>query len=361
MAQLGNKFIQNNAISGSKLRLGSTESVRSRNAGNTADISLIHANSTDQVEIPNTLYMAGNQIKNMLDPVASSDAATKAYVDNVAAGLSPKQSVAAATTAPLPANTYSNGNSGVGATLTGNSNGALAAVDGYVPVQGDRILVMNEAAAANNGIYVVTQSGTSGTPYILTRSLDADSPSDLKGAYTFALNGVTQTDNEFILTIASAITVGSTSLVFSNYGNSTTQAGNGISKSGAVLSANLGVGLTFSGSQIIAQTQGPGTLNTTGIDTQGNIKALRQVKSVFTLGAQDITNQYVDLSIVASTGSVQVIPTGGIVQHENADYVLNYTGGTSSKTRVSFIGDIGSGGGAALVVGDILNISCLTL
>ena len=47
-------------------------------------------------------------------PVNAGDAATKAYVDASAAGLSIKLTVAAATTAALsPANTYSNGSSGV--------------------------------------------------------------------------------------------------------------------------------------------------------------------------------------------------------------------------------------------------------
>lgn len=84
-----------------------------------------------------------------------------------------------ATTAALPANTYSNGTAGVGATLTGNSNGALPAQDGVTPVVGYRLLVKNEAATANNGIYVVTQVGTGGTPYILTRATDFDSPNNI--------------------------------------------------------------------------------------------------------------------------------------------------------------------------------------
>src|ERR1017187_1559400 len=51
-------------------------------------------------------------------PVNPSDAVTKAYADAIAQGLSVKRSVQEATAAALPANTYSNGASGVGATLT---------------------------------------------------------------------------------------------------------------------------------------------------------------------------------------------------------------------------------------------------
>ena len=80
--------------------------------------------------------------------------ANKAYVDQVAQGLDAKPSARAATTANLSA-TYSNGSAGVGATLTASSNGAIT-MDGVSPVVNDRILVKDQTAPAQNGIYVVT-------------------------------------------------------------------------------------------------------------------------------------------------------------------------------------------------------------
>src|SRR6185437_3191631 len=53
------------------------------------------------------------------------------------------QPVNAATITVLPACTYANGSLGVGATLTGNSNGALAAIDGVTLTQGQSVLVQN--------------------------------------------------------------------------------------------------------------------------------------------------------------------------------------------------------------------------
>jgi hypothetical protein len=96
-------------------------------------------------------------------PVGGTDIVNKLYADSIASGINFHQSVRLATAAALPANTYTNGTSGVGATLTANANGALS-VDGVAVAVGNRILVKNEAAGANNGVYVVTDTGSSGGP-----------------------------------------------------------------------------------------------------------------------------------------------------------------------------------------------------
>jgi hypothetical protein len=78
------------------------------------------------------------------------------------------------TTAALsPSPTYSNGTSGVGATLTASGNGVLQ-VDGVNAVLNDRILVKNQADPKQNGIYKVTTAGTISVPYVLTRATDCD-------------------------------------------------------------------------------------------------------------------------------------------------------------------------------------------
>ncbi len=90
------------------------------------------------------------KITSLATPVASTDAATKGYVDTVAQGLDPKPGATAATDAPLPACTYANGTSGVGATLTGDAAGALT-VDSYAVAAGDIILVKDQVAGLQNG------------------------------------------------------------------------------------------------------------------------------------------------------------------------------------------------------------------
>ena len=85
-------------------------------------------------------------------PTNSTDAATKAYADTIAAGINWHNSVEIATAAALPNTpTYSNGTSGVGATLTASANARLV-MDGANATTGDRVLVKNQASATQNGI-----------------------------------------------------------------------------------------------------------------------------------------------------------------------------------------------------------------
>src|SRR5262249_18352603 len=88
--------------------------------------------------------------------------------------LSRHADVRLATATVLPTNTYNNGSGGVGATLTGTANGALT-VDGVAVAASDRILVKNEATQSKNGIYTVSNIGSAGAPYVLTRATDANS------------------------------------------------------------------------------------------------------------------------------------------------------------------------------------------
>jgi hypothetical protein len=78
-----------------------------------------------------------------------------------------------ATTGALPACTYDNGDTGYGATLTANANGALS-IDGIAVVAGHRILVKDQVDTTQNGIYVATNAGGASAEFVLTRATDYD-------------------------------------------------------------------------------------------------------------------------------------------------------------------------------------------
>ena len=162
--------------------------------------------------------------------------ATKEYVDAVKTGLDPKDSAVMATTANLNY-TYSNGSSGVGATLTASGNGAVT-IDGIATATANqRVLVKDQTDAEENGIYYVSTVSGSGTTLVLTRTTDADSADELNGgAHIWIEQGSTNADSGWVCTNDSAITLGTTDIAFAQFsGAGQITAGDALTKSGNTL------------------------------------------------------------------------------------------------------------------------------
>ena len=162
------------------------------------------------------LAMNSQKITGLADPASAQDAATKSYVDGVAQGLSAKDSVRAATTeAETLASDFANGQ----------------AIDGVTLATGDRILIKNQAAGAENGIYTVNASGAP------TRAVDFDANAEVaKGAFIFVEEGTTNADAGFVLTTDGTITLGTTALAFTQFsGAGDITAGSALTKSGNTL------------------------------------------------------------------------------------------------------------------------------
>lgn len=125
-----------------------------------------------------------------------------------------KQACVSSTNVALPACTYNNGTLGVGATLTANANGALtsASLDGYLTAAvGDRVYVSGEAAAANDGIYTITNLGSAGTKWVLTRAVDMQRADQFPGA-SFVIWGGTHGNVLGVITNTGTFVVGTTAI-----------------------------------------------------------------------------------------------------------------------------------------------------
>jgi len=123
-----------------------------------------------------------------------------------------------ATTDNLTA-TYANGTSGVGATLTNSGTQAALVIDGVTLAVGNRVLVKDQTAALQNGIYTVTNIGSTTTNWVLTRATDFDSPSQMvRGKTIDVISGSVNAAATWMLT-SIVIAVGTDSITFAQLSN----------------------------------------------------------------------------------------------------------------------------------------------
>ena len=197
------------------------------NSGVTAS-SLTSVGSLNGLTIASTqtVSMGSNRVTNVGTPTAASDAATKAYVDNVSTGVNIHDAVVAATTGTIAgvyaagsttANPPGDGGTGVGATITYSATGVVTLDTSVTLAAGDRVLVKDGVTAAAgassiaNGVYVVTTAGAVGTAAILTRATDADNShfGDLSaGDLVYVIGGSTHGGDQFVQTTKGTATQG---------------------------------------------------------------------------------------------------------------------------------------------------------
>ena len=155
-------------------------------------------------------------------PVNPLDITNKAYVDAVAQGLDIKDSVVASTTGNI--------------TLSGTQT-----VDGIALVAGDRCLVKDQTAAADNGIYVVSASAWA-------RSTDMSTWAQVPGAFTFIETGTTLADTGWVCTSNAGGTIGVTAINFTQFSGGTSYtAGTGLTLTGSVFSLTNPVAINLGG------------------------------------------------------------------------------------------------------------------
>lgn len=141
---------------------------------------------------------------------------------------------------------------GTNITLAG---GAPNTLDGVALAANDRILVKDQAAGSQNGIYYVATLGT-GANGTWTRATDADGAGELtSGAIIAVEEGTLYADSQWMLTTDGAITLGTTALNFTRKDSSTAATGfrNKIINGGmAVDQRNAGAAQTFTAAAALA-------------------------------------------------------------------------------------------------------------
>ena len=282
VAAIGN--IVSNANVVTDLIAGRTSSITITAAGTNQNINLVPT-GTGFVNVGNFI------ISNVATPVASTDAATKQYVDDVAQGLSVHASCGAATPDPLATLssgtvTYNNGTAGVGATLI--TTGTYTLIDGVnVASAGFRILVKDEANTAHNGIYTYTNGTT------LTRAVDFNTAVEIAGGdFTFVTGG-TEYNSTGWVQIDEVTVVGTDPIVWEQFsGAGQYAAGTGLTLTGTTFS--------ITNTTVTAGAYGNGDYNATfTVNSQGQLSAAANV--AITANAANLTGTTLAATIVNSS------------------------------------------------------------
>jgi hypothetical protein len=163
--------------------------------------------------------MTGNLILNA-NPTTALGAVTKQYADAIVSGINFHGPVKAASITNLGV-TYSNGTSGVGATLTADTLRAFNTLDGQTVSVGERVLIKDQATQTQNGIYTLTNNGAAGTTaWVLTRATDADNSvagEMANGDVIFTIGGTVNNGKTFVNSSTGTITIGTTAITYSAY------------------------------------------------------------------------------------------------------------------------------------------------
>jgi hypothetical protein len=266
-------------------------------------------------------------------PVGNNDLTTKLYVDSLALGISWKQPVNAATTANI--------------TLSGAQT-----IDTVSIVAGDRVLVKNQTASAENGIYVAAAGAWS-------RSPDANLWDELVSALVFVESGA-QAGSAWYCPVQPGGTLGVTAVTWNNF------SVGGVYFAGTGLNLSGGDTFNITNTGVTAATYGSAsTVPAIAVNLQGQITSATNTNiaidaTAITSGTIDsarISGNYSGITGVGTLTNLTVSNTISGSISGNAATATSATSATTATTATNLAGGATgsvpyqSGAGATTFVG----------
>ena len=317
-----------------------------RNTGDTLDSGILTIASGAAINVA-----TGADLTIQDAPVNPTDAANKEYVDSVASGLDPKESVRYCTTADIAGTYNSAGGAGGTGQFTAVDLTNAVTFDGLgagALVVGDRLLIKDQTDPLENGIYVVVTAGAAG---VIDRASDHDgSPANevSGGNFTFVENGTSCAGTGWVVQGDGILTLNTDPINWVQFSESTTiTAGIGISQGGNTLDLDIN-DLTaatitttdlvaFHDADGVAEASGSITRNTTVANFLSDLNILTGASAGGDLTASDgvLITAANDIQLdITNLGAATITGTDELVFDDGAS-------GTHAKTTVSnFLSDL---------------------
>jgi hypothetical protein len=215
--QITNRQIADGAIDNVKVAAGAA--IASSKLADGANF----VNKDGSVAFTGNQSHGGNRITNLGTPSAGTDAATRDYVDTAISNL----------------NSLFDSKGSARAASTGNvnvSNPGTASFDGVTLSNGERLLLKNQSASAENGIYTFNGSGSA-----LTRVTDMDNWAEVPGALVIVEEGSTNADTIWLCVSNAGGTLETTAITWQQVNSTGLSSSNFVDKeipSGSINGSN---------------------------------------------------------------------------------------------------------------------------
>jgi hypothetical protein len=290
----------NNGVGVSQIQPGTVSNADIHTTANIALTKLAKVPITPDgaTAFTNAQSMGSQKITNMADPTTATDAATKSYVDNVAQGLAPKQSVRVVATANV--------------TQSGTQT-----IDGVALSVGDPVLCIAQTTGSQNGSWIVASGAW-------TRTTDfADVNDAVRSPYWFVGEGTVNAGNGYVM-VTWPYTIGVTSLVYTQFtGAGEIIAGNGLAKSGNTLSIDTTITVDKNTVQ---------TLTNKTIDASQLVGTIAAARMPALTG--DVTSTVNTVSTTIANGVVTLAKMANLAANS---VIANATGSAAVPTAIGMV------------------------